>query len=110
MSEKEVKPYAIVKASGQQLRVSAGDKIVVNRVDSEVGATVTFNEVLAVSPAPGEIKIGTPLLAGASVTAKVLSHSRGKKVEIFKKRRRKGYTKSQGFRAEISTLVVESIA
>ena len=110
MSENENKPYAVVKTSGQQLRLSAGDKIVVNRVASDVGATVTFSEVLAVSSAPGEIKIGTPLIAGATVTAKVVSHSRGKKVEIFKKRRRKGYTKSQGFRQELSTLVVESIA
>ena len=106
----ENKPYAVVKASGQQLRVSAGDKIVVSKIASDVGSTVTFNEVLALSSSPGEIKIGTPLLSGASVKAKVVSHSRGKKVEIFKKRRRKGYTKSQGHRQELTTLVVESIA
>ena len=106
----EQKPFAIIKTSGRQVRVSAGDKIVINRIASDVGTSVTFTDVLATSPGDGTMSIGTPLLKGASVTAKVLEHSRGKKILIFKKRRRKGYTKRQGHRQELSTIQIESIA
>ncbi len=109
MSEQK-STYAVVKNSGRQERMSPGDKIVLNRIAGEVGSTVTFNEVLAISSGDGSsIKIGTPLLSGASVTAKVVSHSRGEKVVIFKKRRRKGYTKTQGHRQELTTVQIESI-
>ena len=109
-SMSDSKPYAVVKASGQQIRVSAGDKVTVSLVDAEIGSTVTLGEVLAISSGAGELKIGTPLLKGSSVSAKVLGHSRAKKVVIFKKRRRKGYTKKQGHRQEQTTLLIESIA
>ena len=105
----EIKPYAVVKTSGKQFRVSAGDKIRVNQLKAEVGATVTLSEVLAISSGAGELKLGTPVLAGASVKAKVLAHGRAKKVMIFKKRRRKGYTKKQGHRQDETTLLIESI-
>jgi len=106
----ENKPFAVIRASGRQVRVSAGDKITINRVASDVGSTVIFSQVLASSSADGTVTIGTPVIDGASVTAKVLEHSRGKKVLIFKKRRRKGYTKRQGHRQELTTLQIESIA
>lgn len=106
----ENKPYAVVKSSGKQLRVSAGDKVVVNQLEAEIGSVVTLSEVLALGNGAGDIKIGTPLLAGASVTAKVLSHGRAKKVIIFKKRRRKGYTKKQGHRQDQTTLLIQAIS
>jgi large subunit ribosomal protein L21 len=105
----ECKPYAVVHTSGRQFRVSAGDKILVNRLTADVGATVTLEEVLAISSGTGDLKLGTPMLTGASVKAKVLAHSRAKKVTIFKKRRRKGYTKKQGHRQNETTLLIESI-
>lgn len=105
----ETKPYAVVKTSGKQFRVSAGDKIRVNQLKADVGAVVTLDEVLAISSGTGELKLGTPLLSGATVKAKVLAHGRAKKVMIFKKRRRKGYTKKQGHRQNETTLLIESI-
>ena len=108
-TQSEVKPYAVVKTSGKQFRVSAGDKIRVNQLKAEIGSVVTLSEVLAISSGAGELKLGTPLLSGATVKAKVLSHGRAKKVIIFKKRRRKGYTKKQGHRQDETTLLIESI-
>ncbi|NDC38762.1 MAG: 50S ribosomal protein L21 [Proteobacteria bacterium] len=105
----EVKPYAVVKTSGKQFRVSAGDRIRVNQLKAEVGSTVTLSEVLAISSGAGEFKLGAPVLSGATVTAKVVAHGRAKKVVIFKKRRRKGYTKKQGHRQNETTLLIESI-
>ena len=82
--------YAIVDIAGQQFKVKKDQKIFVHRLESEEGANVEFNEVL-LADEDGKVKVGTPVLAGAKVTAKVLSHLRGDKVLVFKKKRRKGY-------------------
>jgi len=79
--------FAIVRTGGKQYRVGVGDQITVERLTGEVGAAISLDEVLAVG---GEApKVGTPVIAGASVTAKILQQPRGTKIIVFKKKRRK---------------------
>ena len=106
----EAKNYAVIRTSGQQLRVTPGQKITINRLTGDVGSEVLFNDVLAVSSGEGQLNIGTPLLSGASVKGKILAHTRGDKILIFKKRRRKGYQKTQGHRQELTSVQIDSIA
>ena len=81
--------FAIVKTGGKQYRVGVGDQITVERLVGEVGAAISLDQVLAVGgDAP---KIGTPVVAGASVTAKIVQQPRGTKIIVFKKKRRKNY-------------------
>ena len=84
--------YAIVEIAGQQFKVAKDQKVFVNRLASEEGKKVTFDNVLLLEDG-GNITIGAPAIEGASVTAKVLSHLKGDKVIVFKKKRRKGYRK-----------------
>lgn len=100
--------YAVIKTGGKQYRVVAGEKIKVEQIPAEVGAEVSLDQVLMVGD--GEtVKIGTPRLDGASVTAKVISHGRHPKVKIFKLRRRKHYQKHQGHRQNYTELEICSI-
>lgn len=101
--------YAIIKTGGKQYRVAAGDKLKVETLAADVGAKVDLTEVLAVSNG-GEVKVGAPFLAGATVTATVLSHGRHDKVRIFKMRRRKHSIKSAGHRQNYTELLIDSIA
>lgn len=87
--------YAVIKTGGKQYKVAAGETIKVELLDAEVGAEVTIDQVLAVGTG-AELKIGAPLVAGATVKATVVSHGKHDKVRIFKLRRRKHYKKSQG--------------
>ena len=82
--------YAIVEIAGQQFKVEKDRKVYVHRLTAEEGAQVEFDKVLLVDN-EGDIKIGTPVVEGAKVTAKVLSHVKADKVIVFKKKRRKGY-------------------
>ena len=85
--------YAIVEIAGQQFKVEKDRKVYVHRLTAEEGAQVEFDKVLLVDN-EGDIKIGTPVVEGAKVTAKVLSHVKADKVIVFKKKkRRKGYCK-----------------
>ena len=100
---------ATIKIQGKQLTVNEGDVVFVNRfVNSNAGDLVEIKEVLMVGEAESA-KFGTPLVEGASVSAKILENKRGKKVVIIKKRRRKGYQRKQGHRQELSVLKIESI-
>ena len=101
--------YAIIKTGGKQYRVAVGDKLKVETLTAEVGAQVTLSEVLAVSDDSG-LKVGAPVLEGASVTATVVSHGRGDKVRIFKFRRRKHSMKSAGHRQNYTELKIDAIA
>lgn len=101
--------YAIIKTGGKQYRVAVGDKLKVETLTAEVGSQVTLSDVLAVSDESG-LKVGTPLLAGASVTATVVSHGRGDKVRIFKFRRRKHSMKCTGHRQNYTELKIDAIA
>jgi large subunit ribosomal protein L21 len=101
--------YAVIKTGGKQYRVAAGEKIKVEQIPAEVGAEITLDQVLMVGEGES-VKIGTPLVSGATVTAKVLAHGRGEKVKIFKMRRRKHYQKHQGHRQNFTELEISGIA
>ena len=100
--------YAVVKTGGKQYKVSAGDKIKVEQMPADIGVEITIDQVLAVSNGD-QIAVGTPLVAGATVSAKVLSHGRHDKVKIFKMRRRKHYQKREGHRQNYTELQIVSI-
>ena len=102
--------YAIVEIAGQQFKVEAGNEIFVNRLPQEKGASVEFEKVLLV--AEGEsVKVGAPYVDGAKVTATVLDDTcKGKKVLVFKKKRRKGYQKMNGHRQYLTKLQINAIA
>ncbi len=100
---------ATIKTQGQQYSVSEGDILIVNRYpETEAGATIEIKDVLAAGEGES-FRVGTPVLAGASVTAKVLENKRGKKVIVFKKKKRKGYARKRGHRQELSVIKIESI-
>jgi len=100
--------YAIIKTGGKQYRVHAGDKINVEKLDAEVGDTVTIQEVLA--SGDGEsLVVGSPFIDGASVTARVVEQFRDKKVIAFKFKRRKGYHKTKGHRRHLTRLEIVSV-
>lgn len=101
--------YAVVKTGGKQYRVSAGTKIKVEQLTADVGSEVTLDQVLMIAE-EGNVKLGSPLLTGAAVKAKVLSQGRGDKVRIYKMRRRKHYRKSQGHRQNFTELEITGIA
>ena len=100
--------YAIVEIAGQQFKVERGVKVYVHRLDASEGAKVEFDKVLLVDNG-GKIQIGTPSIDGAKVAATVLSHLKGDKVIVFKKKRRKGYQKSNGHRQQLTQILVQGI-
>jgi large subunit ribosomal protein L21 len=101
--------YAVIKTGGKQYRVAAGQKIKVEQIPADVGAEITLDQVLMVGEGEA-VKVGTPLVSGATVTAKVLSHGRHDKIRIFKMRRRKHYQKHQGHRQNYTELQISGIA
>jgi len=101
--------YAVIKTGGKQYKVAAGDKIRVEQMPADIGAEVTIDQVLAVG-AGDQFSVGAPLVAGATVSATVLSQGRHDKVRIFKMRRRKHYQKHQGHRQNYTELFVSRIA
>jgi large subunit ribosomal protein L21 len=100
--------YAVIKAGGKQYRVEPGAQLRVEALAAEVGAAVSFDEVLLVG-AGDAVKVGAPLVAGAKVKATVMSQGRGEKVRIFKLRRRKHYQKSQGHRQSYTEVRIDDI-
>lgn len=101
--------YAVIKTGGKQYRVSAGQTLKVEKLESEVGSNVVIDQVLML--ADGEnVTIGAPLVNGASVNATVLAQGRHDKVMIFKMRRRKHYRKTQGHRQDYTEIKIEQIA
>lgn len=100
--------YAIVDIAGQQFKVKAGQKLKVHRLEAEEGKHVELGNVLLVSNG-STVNVGTPTVDGARIAAKVLSHGKGDKVLVFKKKRRKGYKKMNGHRQYLTELWIESI-
>ena len=100
--------YAVIKAGGKQYRVEPGAQLRVEALPAEIGAPVSFDEVLLVG-AGDAVKVGAPLVAGAKVTATVTAQGRGEKVRIFKLRRRKHYQKSQGHRQSYTEVRIDDI-
>ena len=100
--------YAVIKTGGKQYRVAAGDKLRVEKLPGNVGDVVSFGEVLMVG---GEtIKLGSPLVAGAKVDAKIVAQDRDKKIIVFKFRRRKNYRRKNGHRQPFTALEITNVA
>ena len=100
--------YAIVEIAGQQFKVTNGQQIFVNRLQDEEGTKVSFNKVLLIDN-EGAVKVGTPTIEGACVEATIKEHLKGKKVIVFKKKRRKGYQTTNGSRQYLSKIVIDNI-
>ena len=100
--------YATVDIAGPQFKVSKADKIYVHRLDAVVGSKVEFDKVMLIDNEK-KVDIGTPLIKGTSVLAEVVEHLKGDKVLVFKKKRRKGYSKLNGHRQYLTCLNILSI-
>lgn len=100
---------AIVEAGGRQEKVVPGTVVIVDHMEVEAGATVTFDKVLLVETADGTFVAGSPYVTGASVTGTVVAQTKAKKIVVFKTKRRKGYKKTQGHRTLQTRVRVESI-
>lgn len=100
--------YAIVEIAGQQFKVTNGQYIFVNRLQEEEGSKVSFDKVLLIDN-EGAVKVGTPTVDGAKVEATIQEHLKGKKVIVFKKKRRKGYQTMNGHRQYLSKVVIDNI-
>jgi len=105
---KDLKMYAIVDIAGQQFKVEQGQEVFVHRLDGKEGDQMEFDKILLVDN-DGKVKVGKPVVKGAKVSAKIVSHLRGDKVIVFKKKRRKGYQKSNGHRQDLSKVLIEKI-
>ena len=101
--------YAVIKTGGKQYRVAAGEKLKIEQIPAEVGAEMTLDQILMVGEGES-VKIGAPLVTGASVKATVLSQGRHDKVTIFKMRRRKHYQKHQGHRQNYTEIRIDGIS
>ena len=100
--------YAVIKSGGKQYRVESGAKLRVERLSADVGAAVSFDEVLLVGNGDA-VQVGAPLVSGAQVKATVLAQGRHDKVRIFKLRRRKHYQKTQGHRQSYTEVRIDDI-
>jgi large subunit ribosomal protein L21 len=100
--------YAVLETGSKQYRVSAGDKLEIERLEIEAGQPVTFDRVLMVNN-DGKLSLGAPTVANATVLGDVLEHIRGEKKVSFKMRRRKGYHKTIGHRQELTVVQIKEI-
>jgi large subunit ribosomal protein L21 len=101
--------YAIVDIAGQQFKVEKDQKLYVHRLEVEEGKKVSFDKVLLIDSG-SKVSVGDPVVKGASVDAKVISHMKGDKVLVFKKKRRKGYQKLNGHRQYMTQIQIEAIS
>lgn len=100
--------YAIIETGGKQYKVQEGDVLYIEKLNAGDGESVTFDRVLAVSKGEGLVA-GTPVVAGASVTAKVEKHGKGQKITVFKYKAKKNYHKKQGHRQPYTKVTIEKI-
>ena len=100
--------YAVIKTGGKQYRVALGEKIKIEQIPADVGAQIVLDQVLLVGDG-SNVRLGQPIVAGATVNATVLAHGRGDKIRIFKMRRRKHYQKHQGHRQGFTELKIDGI-
>ena len=101
--------YAVIKTGGKQYRVIPGEKLKIEQIPADIGSEIVIDQVLMVSDGDA-LKVGAPLVAGATVKATVIGHGRGDKIKIFKMRRRKHYRKTQGHRQNFTEIRIETIA
>ena len=101
--------YAIIRTGGKQYQVTQGEQLRVEKIDGEIGDTVEINDVLMI--VDGEtVSIGTPQLENAIVKAKIAEQGKAKKIDVFKKKRRKGYRLKKGHRQQYTALTIEEIS
>jgi large subunit ribosomal protein L21 len=100
--------YAIVEIAGHQFKVEKDQKVFVNRLATEEGKSVSFDNVLLIADG-NNVTLGAPAIDGAQVSAKVSKHLKGDKVIVFKKKRRKGYRVKNGHRQALTEIVIENI-
>ncbi|WP_407306948.1 50S ribosomal protein L21 [Desulfosporosinus sp. SB140] len=100
--------YAVIETGGKQFRVQEGDEILVEKLEANVGDTVTIDKVLLVEK-EGVVKVGAPVVAGASAVLKVVEHGKGVKVIVFKYKAKKNYRRKQGHRQPYTKVLVEAL-
>ncbi len=100
--------HAVIKTGGKQYRVAAGDQLNIESLAGEVGAEIRFDEVLMLSDGD-DVTVGTPLVAGANVQAKVVEHGRGEKIRIIKFKRRKHYRRTMGHRQNYTRVEITGV-
>ena len=100
--------YAVIKTGGKQYQVKEGDILKIEKLNVEEGSTVDFDEVLLVSNESG-VKVGSPFVEGAKVSAVVLEHGKNRKIVVFKYKAKKGYSKKQGHRQPFTRVRINSI-
>ncbi len=100
--------YAIVEIAGQQFKVERGNKVYVHRLEANEGAKIEFDKVLLLDNG-GKISVGNPIVEGAKVAATVISHVKGDKVIVFKKKRRKGYQKWNNHRQSFTQILIQGV-
>lgn|SRR5690554_2192402 len=101
--------HAVIRTGGKQYRVKQGDIFNVEKLDAEVGSEITFSDVLAIGEGEG-LRIGSPVVEGATVTARIIKTDRLKKVIVFKFKRRKNYKRTRGHRQHFSRIEITQIA
>jgi large subunit ribosomal protein L21 len=101
--------FAIVDIAGQQFKVSKDQKLYVHRLEGSVNDAVDFSKVMLMEN-NGKVTVGAPVISGAKVSAKILNHLKGDKVIVFKKKRRKGYQKSNGHRQSLTQIQITGIS
>lgn len=101
--------FAVVKTGGKQYRVAKDDKILVESIKAEEGATVSLDEVMMIGE-NGSVTVGTPLVKDAVVSAEVVSQTRGPKIIIFRRKRRKNHRRTQGHRQDLTLLKITGIS
>ncbi|MCA9483087.1 MAG: 50S ribosomal protein L21 [Nitrospina sp.] len=100
--------YAVLKTGGKQYKVAEGDEIKVEKIEANVGDSITLNEVLMVA-GEGQPQVGTPFIDGAAVTAEVVDQGKAPKIIVFKKKRRKNYRRKNGHRQPLTKLRITGI-
>ena len=101
--------FAIINIAGKQFRVEEGDQIKVPHLSTDAGKSLAFDKVLLINDGK-KVQLGSPLLSNASISATVVEHGRGRKIKIFKKKRRKGYRRNNGHRQNYSLIKIDSIS
>ena len=101
--------YAIVQCGGHQVKMTPGETVLVDLLEGETGAEISFDQVLVVERDGGELMAGAPFVAGARVVAVVDGEARGPKIRVFKKKRRKGMRRTKGHRTTFTRVTVKDI-
>ena len=101
-------PYAVIRTGGKQYRVTPGELLRVESLNGEKDSDITFSEVLLTS-SDGAVQVGTPIVSGVTVSARIVEHGKEKKILVFKKKRRKNYSRQRGHRQHFTAVQIKSI-